>query len=89
MPVTNLRCHGAAMPFAARSSWCPNLRVFKLAGVAAAAGNGRFPSVKGARYSYTRAVHLGLIFFESMRSGTLDRQRLAWCAVYNSIFFVR
>ena len=49
------------------------------AGVSAAARNGKFPSVKAARYSYTRAVHLGLIFFESMRSGTLDRQRLAWC----------
>jgi hypothetical protein len=46
--------------------------------VRAAAGNSRFPSTKAARYSYTRAVHLGLIFFESMRSGTLDRQRLAW-----------
>jgi hypothetical protein len=57
--------------------------------VAAAAGNGRFPSVKGARYSYTRAVHLGLIFFESMRSGTLDRQRLAWCAVCSSEPFVQ
>ena len=61
--------------------------VAECAGVAAAAGNGKFPSVKAARYSYTRAVHLGLIFFESMRSGKLDRQRLAWCAAGSGCSF--
>jgi len=39
------------------------------ADVAGAANNQNMPSTGAARYSYTKAVHLSLIFFESMRSG--------------------
>jgi hypothetical protein len=46
--------------------------------VAGAANNQNMPSTSAARYSYTKAIHLSLIFFESMRSGKLNRQRLAW-----------
>lgn len=38
------------------------------------------PGVNSARHSYTKALHYTQIFFESMRSGFLSRQRLAWCA---------
>lgn len=36
------------------------------------------PGVDSAPYSYTKALHYAQIFFESMRSGSLPRQRLAW-----------
>lgn len=38
------------------------------------------PGTGAARHSYTKALHYVQIFYESMRSGKLDRQRLAWCA---------
>lgn len=46
--------------------------------VKAAAQKMSLPSKSDAHYSYTEALHKSLIFFESMRSGKLDRQRLAW-----------
>ena len=51
------------------------------AGVAAAAAKTTLPAVGSAKYDYTEGLHKTLIFFESMRSGVLDRQRLAWCAL--------
>ncbi len=48
------------------------------AGVAAAAAKTTLPAVGSAKYDYTEGLHKTLIFFESMRSGVLDRQRLAW-----------
>mmetsp|Transcript_6836 Transcript_6836/g.19716 ORF Transcript_6836/g.19716 Transcript_6836/m.19716 type:complete len:804 (+) Transcript_6836:5446-7857(+) len=47
-------------------------------GVAAAAAKTTLPAVGSAKYDYTEGLHKTLIFFESMRSGVLDRQRLAW-----------
>jgi len=37
------------------------------------------PDPTAAKYDYAEGLHKTLIFFESMRSGVLDRQRLAWC----------
>ena len=51
-----------------------------LAGVKAAAADTSLPAAGSATYSYTEGLHKTLIFFESMRSGKLDRQRLAWYA---------
>jgi Glycosyl hydrolase family 9 len=51
-----------------------------LAGVKAAAADTSLPAASSATYSYTEGLHKTLIFFESMRSGKLDRQRLAWYA---------
>lgn len=47
-------------------------------GVAAAAADTSLPAAGSAKYDYTEGLHKTLIFFESMRSGALDRQRLAW-----------
>ena len=44
----------------------------------AAAADTSLPAAGSAMYSYTEGLHKTLIFFESMRSGKLDRQRLAW-----------
>lgn len=52
--------------------------VSALAGVAAAAALTNLPSVTSAKYDYSEGLHKTLIFLESMRSGVLDRQRLAW-----------
>ena len=38
------------------------------------------PDPTAAKYDYAEGLHKTLIFFESMRSGVLDRQRLAWWA---------
>lgn len=46
--------------------------------VASAAANTALPPKTSATYDYSEALHKTLIFFESMRSGVLDRQRLAW-----------
>lgn len=49
--------------------------------VASAAANTALPPKTSATYDYSEALHKTLIFFESMRSGVLDRQRLAWWAL--------
>ena len=53
--------------------------ILKPGDVQKAAGRTSMPSTGGARHSYTQALHYVQIFYESMRSGRLDRQRLAWC----------
>ncbi len=50
-------------------------------GVTTAAAKTSLPAVGSAKYSYTEGLHKTLIFFESMRSGVLDRQRLAWYGI--------
>jgi hypothetical protein len=57
--------------------WCYSVGRL-LAGVKAAAADTSLPAAGSATYSYTEGLHKTLIFFESMRSGKLDRQRLAW-----------
>jgi len=52
--------------------------ILKSGDVGRAAGKTSMPNVSGARHSYTKALHFVQIFYESMRSGKLDRQRLAW-----------
>ena len=48
------------------------------AGAKAAATDSTLPDPTAAKYNYAEGLHKTLIFFESMRSGVLDRQRLAW-----------
>ena len=49
-----------------------------VAGAKAAASDSTMPDPTAAKYDYAEGLHKTLIFFESMRSGVLDRQRLAW-----------
>ena len=49
-------------------------------GAKTAAADSSLPDPTAAKHNYAEALHKTLIFFESMRSGVLDRQRLAWCA---------
>lgn len=61
--------------------------ILKSGDVGRAAGKTSMPNVSGARHSYTKALHFVQIFYESMRSGKLDRQRLAWCGFVQPCVF--
>jgi hypothetical protein len=52
--------------------------IFVYTGAKAAATDSTMPAATSAPYNYAEGLHYTLIFFESMRSGILDRQRLAW-----------
>ena len=50
-------------------------------GLSAATGNTALPSPSAPPFNYAEALHKALLFYEEMKSGTLDRQRLAWCGL--------
>ena len=60
------------------SSWLDNNSLVGNTGAKAAASDSTLPDPTAAKYNYAEGLHKTLIFFESMRSGILDRQRLAW-----------